>query len=102
MKKIVLYAVFILVACLALPSLSLAAAPPCNTRCSCAVSCSTLCSNSGTITCGFYGDCRDLCRVASANLFDAPIPEPFHAAPALCSASAVQETAPVEAVFILP
>lgn len=102
MKKIVLYAALVLLVCLALPSLSLAAPPPCDTRCSCAVPCNTLCSNSGAMTCGFYGDCSDLCRVASASPFDAPIREPFRAAPALCSASAAQKIAPAEAVFSLP
>jgi hypothetical protein len=47
---------------------SWAGPPPCDTRCSCAVSCDTLCSNGGAITCGFYGDCIDLCdsRAAAA------------------------------------
>jgi hypothetical protein len=46
-------------------SAALAGPPSCDERCSCEVPCWTLCSNPGTINCGIYGDCADLCRTSS-------------------------------------
>jgi hypothetical protein len=85
--------------CLVLPSLGFAAPPDCDTRCSCAVSCSTLCSNGGVITCGKYGDCIDLCGRVAAN--QAPVQAPFFAAPEACSAPAAQDAAPTLDFLIL-
>lgn len=93
MKRPVLLMLAVL-ALLVVPGLAVdswAAPPPCDTRCSCAVSCSTLCSNPGVITCGYYGDCIDKCgfRAAAAA-------SPVVTAPPVLATEAPESCAPAQ------